>query len=355
VCCSWATAPGQQLLGNSYTYFDSLPAIVMALAEAGTHRLEATMVAPGGWRLKDHLEKGEALSLLRSATWDFVVLQEQSTLGTNLFVDGKPRVAGDEAFQPWAEKWAIEITRAGATPVFYLTWARRASPEDQATLTHAYLRAARATRALVAPVGLAWARAQSMQPSLDLYAADGSHPSATGSYLAGCTFYATFFHSSPVGLPARVSGAPVNLDTGQVETGRTALLVDLTVDDARVLQEAAWDAVQAVKHGDHGRDVPPTPALAPLPGRTPLTPAALEGKWTGRLMFYPSGPADLTLELHAPAAACGSWRGHLQLELHFRGVLGSGGELIGAAEAVDEGRDPPLRLIGTWQLSRSSK
>ena len=115
-------------LGNSYTYFNNLPAIVMALAEAGTHRVEATMAAPGGWRLKDHLEKGEALSLLRSATWDAVVLQEQSTLGTNLFVDGKPRVAGDEAFQPWAERWAAEITRAGATPVFYLTWARKASP-----------------------------------------------------------------------------------------------------------------------------------------------------------------------------------------------------------------------------------
>jgi hypothetical protein len=33
-----------------------------------------------------------------------------------------------------------------------------------------------------------------------LYQSDNSHPSAAGSYLAACTFYASIFHTSPIGF-----------------------------------------------------------------------------------------------------------------------------------------------------------
>jgi hypothetical protein len=35
---------------------------------------------------------------------------------------------------------------------------------------------------------------------LDLWQADGSHPSEQGTYLAACVFYAAIFHQSPEGL-----------------------------------------------------------------------------------------------------------------------------------------------------------
>src|SRR5262245_1702678 len=144
-------------IGNSYTNFNDLPEIVAVLGAAGGHPLETRMVAPGGWRLKDHFEKGDARPVLHEGRWDFVVLQEQSTLGTSVYVDGLPRVGGDEVFRPWAEKWAAEIESVGARPVFYLTWARKKTPEDQAVLDGAVRRAASATHAEVAPVGPAWA------------------------------------------------------------------------------------------------------------------------------------------------------------------------------------------------------
>ena len=50
-------------------------------------------------------------------------------------------------------------------------------------------------------------------PEPELYFSDGSHPSPAGSYLAACTFYATLFHASPVGLPGKVSGAWVFKNT----------------------------------------------------------------------------------------------------------------------------------------------
>jgi hypothetical protein len=66
-------------IGNTYTYFNNLPEVFAKLAEAG-HRgkVETTMVAPGGWRPKDHWQKGTAYGLPAGEKWDFAVLQEQS-------------------------------------------------------------------------------------------------------------------------------------------------------------------------------------------------------------------------------------------------------------------------------------
>ena len=76
-------------IGNSYTYFNNLPEIFAKLAQAG-HRgkIETRMVAPGGWRLKDHWEKGTARKSLNHERWDFVVLQDQSTLGMHYLGQG---------------------------------------------------------------------------------------------------------------------------------------------------------------------------------------------------------------------------------------------------------------------------
>ena len=236
----------QRLLfvGNSYTYFNNLPEMFAKLAEAGHRQVEASMVAPGGWRLKDHWDKGDTLKIVREGRWDYVVLQEQSTLGVHVVVDGKPRVTSDGVFRPYADKWAAEIRNAGATPVFYLTWARRLTPEDQDVLNGAYVRAAKNNGALLVPVGIAWDQVRRQNPSIELFYADGSHPSPAGTYLAACTFYGTIFDSNPAGLPGRIIGKPVNLLTGQVEPDKTAVLVDLPARDAKLLQSAAWSACQ---------------------------------------------------------------------------------------------------------------
>lgn len=232
-------------IGNSYTYFNNLPEMVRALAEAaGAGRVEVRMVAPGGWRLADHLEKGDAREALRSGKWDFVVLQEQSQLGDPRTVDGKPRVGNEKVFAPAAARWAAEITQTGARSVFYMTWAKKASPEDQVLLNEAYSKAARQGGGVLAPVGIAWSRVREAAPAIELFVEDGSHPSAAGSYLAACTLTAAIFGRNPEGLPGRITGIPVNLETGLPEQGRTGVLVDLPAAQARVLQSAAWKAVQ---------------------------------------------------------------------------------------------------------------
>src|SRR5690348_13204313 len=262
-------------LGNSYTYFNNVPAIVSELAKAGHQcTVETRMIAPGGKTLRDHWESSASRQALDSQAWDFVVLQDQSTLGINFYFEGQTRVTSDELFRPYATLWANEIRKHHATPVFYLTLARKATPLDQAALNYAYISAAKATRSLVAPVGLAWARVRQTDPSIDLYYRDGAHPSPAGSSLAACAIYAAIFAKSPVNLPARISGVPVNLETEELEPDKTVVLADLPTPVATTLQTAAWNAWRELKqHGGYLHVNPvPLPAVK-LPAGERIGPA----------------------------------------------------------------------------------
>jgi len=53
----------------------------------------------------------------------------------------------------------------------------------------------------VIPAGLAFAASLAAKPALVLNQYDG-HPTPAGTYLAGCTAFATIYHTSPVGNTA---------------------------------------------------------------------------------------------------------------------------------------------------------
>ena len=372
-------------IGNSYTYYNNLPSMLAELALGEGKPLVTRMVAPGGWRLRDHLE-AEAVQALGAEKWDFVVLQEQSTLGATLYVDGQTRVGTDAVFQPAAKEWIERIRAAGAQPVLYLTWPRRHAPQDQETLTRAVLHAA-GKEARVAPAGPAWALARARLPALELYDDDGSHPSPAGTYLAACALYATLFETSPVGLPETVLGVPVDLSTARERAGERATLVALDSAQARTLQECAWKAVEELaKKRKKASPAPEPPALAPLADGAPLTAESLAGSWSGSLLLSPSGPARVTLALDAPASAEAAWWGQVQLEFHskdvrdleveleglkvterrlsftlrsvvfeldveFEAVLGPDGKLAGLARTPTSSPDRPL-LLGHWSAAR---
>ena len=56
-------------------------------------------------------------------------------------------------------------------------------------LESGYQAAAEASGTEVAPVGAAWVSALQLDPPVDLYTSDGSHPAIAGSFLAGCVFF----------------------------------------------------------------------------------------------------------------------------------------------------------------------
>ena len=224
-------------IGNSYTYFNNLPELLAGLAASAkpARAIDARMVVRGGATLKLHWEQGKALQALRDGGWDYVVLQEQSTLP----------ITDPATMHQYARLFDAEIKKAGARTVFFLTWARQHQPENQAKLNDAYQRIARELNARVAPVGIAWAKALKEKVKLTLHTEDQSHPNPAGSYLAACVFYAVFYDRSPEELGGRVVGRASSED-GTISEQRTDL-VDLSAGDAALLQRLAWQAVQSAR------------------------------------------------------------------------------------------------------------
>ena len=63
-------------LGNSYTYFNDLPAMVRNLASAAGLSATTSSNTPGGQTLQGHTST--SIGTINSGNWDVVVLQEQS-------------------------------------------------------------------------------------------------------------------------------------------------------------------------------------------------------------------------------------------------------------------------------------
>ncbi len=183
------TGPPRRVLfiGNSYTYYHDLPAVVRALGEATPGAaVTVEMIAVGGAALYNHWLAPATLARIASGDFDVVVLQGQSTEAMLEY----------EGFDYYAQLLAAAIDDADAEAVWFATWARRAgSPEYPGLGSPAYMTWAIEERYrlaaahfddLVALVGSAFQLAGTQLPDVGLYDGDGSHPSPAGTLLASC-------------------------------------------------------------------------------------------------------------------------------------------------------------------------
>jgi hypothetical protein len=193
-------------IGNSYTYYNALPNMVGDVATSMGHSLIFDSSAPGGHTFNLHTSNATTLQKIGADEWDFVILQEQSQ------IPSFPLAQVEQDCFPYAEQLCnlIRVANPCARPLFYMTWGRENGDSQncanwppvctydgmQQLLTERYIQMATDNDAWVAPVGSVW---QNVMADAPLYAADGSHPSIHGSYLAACTFFAVMFNESPVG------------------------------------------------------------------------------------------------------------------------------------------------------------
>jgi hypothetical protein len=214
-------------IGNSYTFVNDLPNTFAKLAQSGGHKVAVGMSAQGGWTLADHVGSPETQGLLNSTNWNFVVLQEQSQ------IPSVEPVRNQEMY-PAARELVQKIEAVGATPIFFVTWAHQdGMPENgmnnfesmQFQINRGYMGIAQELNAPVAAVGSAWLTAIKEHPELELWQADGSHPSEQGTYLAACVFYVVIFDESPDGLAYRAGLSKEHARIIQTVVSKTILNV----------------------------------------------------------------------------------------------------------------------------------
>jgi hypothetical protein len=297
-------------IGNSYTYFHNAPEVFAALARAAQpgREVQTAMVVVGGETLLGLWERSPARQAIRESKWDYVVLQDQSRLGEGLwagtFVINAPRL-----FRWGAGLFDADIRRAGARTVLMQHWARRNQGQDQPALDHAFDTVAREVGALLAPAGRAWQRAAQAHPTIELYAADRSHPAPAGSYLLACVL---LFSLLPDALTAELPELPVTITGHAVSSAGVAdgrsdrTLVALPPEHGTALQAVARSVVDEVRKsgGLLKPAAAPWPTPPPLPAGTErLRPEALAGSWVGSLSFFPR-PARFELTLRFQGEKC---------------------------------------------------
>ena len=174
------------MFGNSFTYYNDMPSTLAEILDA-----EVRAVTRGGGRLSEFRDPSreigrEAEEALRSGSWDYVVLQDQSS---------RP-VRFKDSFLRDVDMLSRKIRSVGAEPLLYCTWPYRpgAAQYKKAGLDYdalarglqaSYKQAAEKEKILLANVGERFIEIWQKDDKVrDLYAEDGSHPGLYGSRIA---------------------------------------------------------------------------------------------------------------------------------------------------------------------------
>ncbi|MDE7453329.1 MAG: leucine-rich repeat protein [Clostridia bacterium] len=215
-------------IGNSFTYYNDIPALVASLAEGAGVNVTVESVTQGSWFLTKFADKNDEYGkivdakLTSSDDYDIVVLQEQSVRPIDnyaKFSEGATNL-----------KNKIDATQKNCKIYLYSTWgypeeaAKRniTIPEMELQLREAYDKLAGELGVSVSHVGKAFSNVYAEYPQYGLYHTDNRHPSYIGSFLSACVHAATILNIDP-----RTSTFTGTLD------GETASL----------LKSAAWEAV----------------------------------------------------------------------------------------------------------------
>ena len=320
-------------IGNSYTYYNSTPELLKALIlEKFPERfVETELISGGGMTLADHWQQEKTIETIRTGDWDYVVLQEQSKLGMGVMIDYDMYIGNTERFFEYSRKFNAEIKKAGAKTVFLMTWSVKDQPKEQAILTNAYATIAKELKAIVAPVGLVWDKVRT-NPSIDLYADDGGHPSSMGSYLASVTLYATLMTDDPLGLSGTISGYRLS-DRGEPSLDKE-LLIDVSSEKAQLIQEASWKVVNAMQKSSDYVDFKlpkPTYIIPVLTKGETIELKNIIGKWYGTSTYgsdYLGQIMEVTNVDNKPKVSLSFYSPHLQDQMRVDNATIKGGKLI---------------------------
>ena len=206
------------IIGNSYSFYNDLPKLLQAMANADDTPLTVDSYTAGAMSLRGFLNSPQhaaGKNKLIKGNYDYLLLQDQSQT---------PAYKPDETLDS-VHRWCKLAGEHGAKPILFLTWAHATkngnkvqlltAMQDDTSLT--YCRAAVADKAKVAPVGEAWRRWYIKHPDTPLHAADMSHPTAEGTYLAACVIYSTITGKKATAIPVRLKSSPVRISAGRAK------------------------------------------------------------------------------------------------------------------------------------------
>ena len=192
-------------IGNSYIYTNDLPTVFKSIVQSKGDIATVDSKTNGGFTFQSHVNDPVTFQKIHSKPWDFVILQGQSQ------EPSFPYSQVNMSTLPYAVRLADSVySNAPCAQVqYFMTWGRQVGDPQwdsintfnkmNKRLRDAYLRIADSSHASVSPSGPAWKYVIDNYPTINLFSADGSHPSFAGTYLSACVFYSSIYQKSPVG------------------------------------------------------------------------------------------------------------------------------------------------------------
>lgn len=215
-------------IGNSYTSYNNLPQLISQMAQSTNDQLIYQEHSPGGSTFQQHLNNAQVVNTINQATWDYVVLQQQSQM---------PAFPNATAtLNPAAQLCTLIKTANPCTvPMFYMTWGRKNGDAVNCAngitymctyegmddkLYERYMQMTEDNDATVSPVARVWRYIRENHPTIELYSPDESHPSLEGSMAAAYTFYVAIYKKDPtlVTFNSTLSAATATILKNAVKT-----------------------------------------------------------------------------------------------------------------------------------------
>jgi hypothetical protein len=203
-------------VGNSYVYTHDLPKMIKDIAITVGDTFIYSQHVPGGQTLATHDDEyfDPCINNIKAAEWDYVVLQEQSQrpammwndflLNTyyparnfNTLVTDSTKCTDIMFYMTWGYKNGDPVICANLSKPPY-NWPYYCTYNMMDSITRErYMVLADSFERTVSPVGAVKRYLRTNHPGIELYQADGSHPSFAGAYAAACCFYTALFKKDP--------------------------------------------------------------------------------------------------------------------------------------------------------------
>lgn len=161
-------------IGNSLTYTNDLPAMVVKLAKEKNIEVTTEAMAFANYALEDHWNDGQIQTLIAEKKFDFVVVQQ----GPSSQADGR------EMLLDYGERIKELCEKQNSKLAFFMVWPSYANRHMFDGVIKNYGDAASSTHSILCPVGAVWKKYFTETGDYSYYGPDMFHPSEKGSLVA---------------------------------------------------------------------------------------------------------------------------------------------------------------------------
>ncbi|MEO5580154.1 MAG: hypothetical protein ABIR58_05805 [Gemmatimonadaceae bacterium] len=189
-------------IGNSLTYTNDLPGTVAEMARSVGDTVRVRSVSFPNLAVIDHaLGQSNAVAVIRSQPWEYVVLQQgPTTVGLNR----DTLIIATKLLDP-------HVRQSGGRTAQFMTWPRSDRTDLFDAVRQTSQVAAESVKGVFIPAGEAWNAALTANPQIALYGPDGYHPGPLGTYLAALVIFERVTGRDARSLPATARVAGVQL------------------------------------------------------------------------------------------------------------------------------------------------